>query len=85
MRYLSTLSLAVIVLMALACTATPAAPAPTADLPKYTDTEVLQVLKDWANSTRRRDYPSWSVGPVSMGPSTELIVALQHLPSRTRF
>ena len=70
MRYLSSISLAlivhvllsIVVLMALACTATPATPAPTPDVPKYTDTEVLQVLENWAKSTKRKDKPSWSAG-----------------------
>ena len=41
MRYLSSMSLAIIVLMALACTATPATPAG----PMYSEEEAIAVLK----------------------------------------
>ena len=45
MRYLSSISLAFIVLMALACTATPATLAPTPSGPMYSEEEAIAVLK----------------------------------------
>ena len=54
MRYLSSVSLALIVLMAVACTAEPT---PTPYVPKYTDSQVLQVLENYARTT---PWDGWS-------------------------
>jgi hypothetical protein len=55
MRYLSSISLALIVLMALACSSEPVA-TPTPDVPKYTDSQVLQVLENYARNTTHPSY-----------------------------
>jgi hypothetical protein len=47
MRYLSSISLALIVLMALACTATPATLAPTPPGPMLAEAEAIAVVKDY--------------------------------------
>ena len=52
MRYLSSISLAVVVLMALACTATPVAPPP----PAYSDAEVIGAVKGYLRSPGMDDF-----------------------------
>ena len=45
MRYLSSISLALVALMALACTAAPATPAPTPDVPLLDEKMVVTLVR----------------------------------------
>ena len=68
MRYLSSISLALIVhvllsigvLMALACTATPAVRSSALHVLDHSDSEVLKVLENWSKATTSNEYVSRS-------------------------
>ena len=68
MRYLSSISLALIVhvllsigvLMALACTATPADRSSALHVLDHSDSEVLKVLENWSKATTSNEYVSRS-------------------------
>ena len=68
MRYLSSISLALIVhvllsigvLMALACTATPADRSSDLRVSDHSDSDVLKVLEDWSKASTSNEYVSRS-------------------------
>ena len=90
MRYLSSISLALIVhvllsivgLMVLACTATPSARTSILGASNYTDAEVLKALEDWSKASDSSAYASRSCwAALDMGRKTYTVTQNPSNPS----